>query len=105
MQKVREIANPSASAYFSIYAYKNAAKGKRDQNFKSYNSLASYSRSLRDQGLVDSAVDEDFEQDLGKPKNTTVVSTSGEGKTKKKKGFNYFSVTVITQHISFGIQY
>ena len=56
------------------------------------NSLASYSRSLREQGLVDSAVDlDDFEQDFGKPKTTSGYG-GGEGSTttaskKIKKGF------------------
>ena len=53
--------------------------------------LASYSRSLREQGLVDSAMDEalDFEQDFGKSA-TKNLPKSGEGSTKGKKikGFN-----------------
>ena len=67
--------------------------GVNHANEMKNNSLASYSRSLREQGLVDSAVDlDDFEQDFGKPKTTSGYG-GGEGSTttaskKIKKGFS-----------------
>merc|ERR1719495_2904534 len=47
---------------------------------------SSYSRSLREQGLIDSAMDEalDFEQDFGKSAAQNLPK-SGEGSTKGKK--------------------
>ena len=48
--------------------------------------LASYSRSLREKGLVDSAMDDlDFEQDFGKEKSSVGPKTTGEGSSSKKK--------------------
>ena len=70
------------------------------------NSLASYSRSLREQGLVDSAVDlDDFEQDFGKPKTTSGYGGEGSATTKKtKKGFLrqkiYYFITKSTLYYS-----
>lgn len=61
--------------------------------------LASYSRSLREQGLADSAMDDlDFEQDFGKSKPK---AKQAEAKRPKKKGFSIFSVHFY-QHLSLG---
>lgn len=66
------------------------------QLFYYYYILASYSRSLRDQGLVDSALDDlDFEQDLGSNSGYQARGGGGGGQQRPrpaKKG-SYLDVS------------
>ena len=68
--------------------------------------LASYSRSLREQGLIDSAMDEalDFEQDFGKSAAQNLPK-SGEGSTKgkKTKGFHANNLSISFTGMTFSV--